>query len=317
MMRIRLRSSSRTAWFAAIVAALGIAPPAGAVIIDSGDGTGNTSAPPACPAPGSPVCGDPGWDHVGSTLSSLSVVYIRNRWILTANHVPVDSVVLNGATHAFVPGTEIRLDNGDGTFPDLKVWGIESDPGLPELPIRSNTNLPSGEVIMIGKGRNRGAATDSDDPTIWVAPPTPPATPIPGWLWDASKTKRWGVNVVVDAWLPDPLDTVSFYTVFDYTASSGHRTHEAHGTEGDSGGAVFAKQGNSWELAGTMFALARWDGHLNNSALRGEATIVADLSFYRDQILTLTAAEPIPEPDGLAGLGAGLLLLAALNRRRS
>jgi hypothetical protein len=64
-----------------------------------------------------------------------------------------------------------------------------------------------------------------------------------------------------------------------------------------------------------MFVLALYGGHLNNSVLRGEATIIADLSFYRDQILALTESEPIPEPDGLVGLAAGLLLLAVLGRR--
>lgn len=317
-MRVRSRQRSRVAWIPAAVAAIGLSLPAGAVIIDSGDGTGNTSAPPSCPAPGQPICGDPGWDHVGATLNDLSVVYIRNRWVLTANHVATNTVVLNGGNYALVPGSEIRLDNGDGTFPDLKLFGITPDPGLPELAIRSDTNLPSGAVIMIGKGRNRGDATDSDDPTVWQSPPNPPSSAIPGWLWGAGHAKRWGLNVVDGEWLPDPLDTVSFYTTFDYpTGPNNHQTHEAQGSVGDSGGAVFAKQGSTWELAGTMFALALYDGHLNNSVLHGEATIIADLSFYRDQILTITAAEPVPEPDGLAGLGAGLLLLALLQRRRS
>jgi hypothetical protein len=261
------------------------------------------------------VCGDPGWDHVGATINDLSVVYIRNRWVLTANHVNPNTVVLNGGNYAFVPGTEIQLDNGNNTYPDLKLFGITPDPGLPAIAIRANTALPSGPVIMIGKGRNRGNATDSDDPTVWQAPPAPPATPIPGWLWGAGNTKRWGVNVVEGDWLPDPLDTVSFYTNFDYPTDPDHQTHEAQGADGDSGGAVFAKDGNDWELAGTMFVLALYGGHLNNSVLRGEATIIADLSFYRDQILALTESEPIPEPDGLVGLAAGLLLLAVLGRR--
>jgi hypothetical protein len=311
-MRFRSDWSFSTAWLA-LATVVAMALPAGAVIIDTGDGTGNTSAPPACPS--NPVC-DPGWDHVGNTAGNLSVVYLRNRWVLTANHVASDTVILDGVPYAYVSGTSFQLDNGDGTFPDLKVFGITPDPGLPELAIRSNTNLPSNEVIMIGNGRNRGAATDSDDPAMWQAPPEPPAMPIPGWLWGAGRTKRWGVNVVEGDWLPDPFDTISFFTVFDYPTAPNYVMDEAQAASGDSGGAVFAKQGNSWELAGIMFLIALWDGHLNNSVLRDEVTIVADLSFYRDQILTLTEAEPVPEPHGLGGLGAGLALLATLGRRR-
>ena len=41
-----------------------------------GDGTGNVTAPPD----------DPGWDHLG-TKGGTTVVYVGNRWVLTAHHV--------------------------------------------------------------------------------------------------------------------------------------------------------------------------------------------------------------------------------------
>jgi len=149
-----------------------------------------------------------------------------------------------------------------------------------------------------------------------MAPPDPPDPPIPGWLWAGSKSKRWGLNRVTDLLFSDPADTVAFYSTFDYPSSLDHVEHESQAADGDSGGGVFAKQGNDWELAGIMFAVALHDGHLHNSALRGEATIIADLTHYRDQILDLTASEPVPEPGGAAGLAIGLALLAALGRRR-
>lgn len=281
---------------------LALAIPAGAVIIDSGDGTGNTTAP----------ADDPGWDYVGS-VNGLSAVYLRNGWVLTANHVGTGTVNLGGVDYAFVPGTRVRLDNGDGTHPDLIVFSIWPDPGLPELPIRSNTGLPVGKVIMIGRGTDRGPATDSDDPLIWQAPPDPPETPIPGWMKTAPNTKRWGENTVGGIWPGDPNDTVAFYTAFDYPGTQGHQAHEAQASAGDSGGAVFAKQGNTWQLAGIMLFVGLWEGHINNSVLRDEWTGAADLSFYRDQILDLTA---VPEPSGSSMLGSGALLLALLARQR-
>ena len=52
--------------------------PADALILDSGDGQGNTT-PPA---------DDPGWAHVGR-VTGPSGIYLGNGWVLTANHVTV------------------------------------------------------------------------------------------------------------------------------------------------------------------------------------------------------------------------------------
>jgi hypothetical protein len=285
----------------ALLAAL-LAFPAGAVIIDSGVGTGNTSAP----------ADDPGWDHVG-IRNGLCAIYLRNGWVLTANHVATGPVELGGVVYDAVPGSAVRIGNGDGTEADLKVFALTPDPGLPELPIRSNRNLPKGEVTLIGNGRNRGAATDSDDPTVWVPPPAHPQPAIAGYLWGSGRTLRWGRNIVAGEWPGDPDDTVAFYTIFDAPGSRNYTTHESQGAPGDSGGGVFAKQGGSWELAGIMYLIGLYDGQVANSALYGNWTGAADLSFYRDEILELTA---IPEPRGLLLLGPGLVFLATLGRRR-
>jgi hypothetical protein len=201
-------------FLAVTTAAALLALPAGAVIIDSGDGTGNTSAPAE----------DPGWVYVG-LRGNWTAVYLRNRWVLTANHVTTGPVELDGVVYDPVPGSDVRLDNGDGTYADLKLFAIDSDPGLPDLPIRASTNLPTRTVILIGHGRDRGAATDSDDPSVWVPPPDPPDPPIPGFKWAGTITLRWGENTVSDYWPGDPYNTVAFYTVFDPPGSPDHTAH--------------------------------------------------------------------------------------------
>ena len=50
------------------------AAPVQAVIIEGGDGTGNTSVP-------ADSLGDPGWSNVGH--GNDSCVYLGNRWVLT------------------------------------------------------------------------------------------------------------------------------------------------------------------------------------------------------------------------------------------
>jgi len=182
-----MHSPARSRAAATLLVTLLLSLPAAAVIIDSGDGTGNTTAPPD----------DPGWDHVG-VLGGAAVVYLRNGWVLTAAHVGLGSVSLGGTVYAAVPGSDIQLDNGEGTLADLVVFAITPIPPLPDLEIRANPALPTGEVIMVGHGSNRGVASDSDDPGIWTPPPDLPSPAIEGWYWGGAKAQRWGTNTVED-----------------------------------------------------------------------------------------------------------------------
>jgi hypothetical protein len=281
--------------------------PAQAVIIDSGDGTGNTAAPPV----------DPGFANVGRS-SGLSVVYLRNGWILTAAHVGIGDVVLDGTLYTAVPGSDIQLDDGGGTLADLVVFAITPIPPLPDLEIRANTSLPTGEVIMVGKGLKRGAATDSDDPGVWTAPPANPSPAIEGWYWGGSGVVRWGTNTVAGFWTFSPVGTESFYTIFDGVGAPDHTSDECQAASGDSGGALFAKDGPDWELAGTLWAIAGFAGQNSaTSALRGNATLAADLSFYRDDINAITAVPvPVPEPAMALQLLTGSAFVAWASRRR-
>lgn len=279
--------------------------PAAAVIIDSGDGTGNTTAPPD----------DPGWENVGSS-SGFPVVYLRNGWILTAAHVGIGDVLLDSLVYTAVPGSDIQLDNGDGTFADLVLFSITPLPTVPDLTVRTNTSLPSGDIMLVGKGRDRGTASDTDDPGIWTPPPSNPTPAIEGWYWSStSSSMRWGTNTVAGAWTLGAPDTKSFYTLFDDPASVNHTAHESQAANGDSGGAVFAQDGLDWELAGIMWAIATFSGqNPNTSALRGNVTVIADLSFYATDINAITAT--VPEPALLLQLLAGAGAIAALNQRR-
>ena len=173
---------------------------------------------------------------------------------------------------------------------------------------------------MIGNGRDRGAVTDTDDPAVWVPPPAPPNPPKNGYLWLGSKTLRWGTNRIGGAWLPGPSDTVSWFTYFDESGFQ-HTTHEAQASEGDSGGAVFVKNGGVWELMGILHTISAWpgdtpeSGQQAGSALYGNATAIADLSFYRGDLMDLTSV-PVPEPGGTLMLASGVAFLLTAGRRR-
>ena len=264
---------------AVVVLALAWGAPAAAVIIASGDGTGNTSAP----------ADDPGWDNVGKLFVAaggyyLNGVYLGNGWVLTAAHVGEGDIILDGTTHRAVPGSGVRLVTGETDPADLLLFRIETDPALPALEIASEA--PSGDLVMIGKGRNRGAFTDDY------------CGGTNGWLWGAGSTMRWGTNRVYQTGI-ESSGTLLFSTSF----SEGNQTdHEAQAASGDSGGAVFVKNGTTWELAGIISMIAFCQG---GAAIYGDFTYSADLSFYWDQIDTI-ASVPACD-DGFDQDGDGLV----------
>ncbi len=242
--------------------------PAEALILDSGDGQGNTSAP----------ADDPGWAHVGM-VSGPTGIYLGNGWVLTANHVFVSNPIFGGIQYPVVPGSTVQLSNPDTSLADLKVFRIDPSPALPLLKIRSTSPANNANVTMIALGLSRGAATS------WMG--------INGYLWGSTGGMRWGTNRVAGASF---IGTWSFNTTFTKITQGG-TTHEAQGADGDSGGAVFIKNGSTWELAGVLLAVGSFIGQPAATALYGNGTYAADLSVYRAQLIPLTRPECANEVD--------------------
>jgi len=232
-----------------------------AVIIETGDGTGNVTAPPD----------DPGWDHLG-TKGGTTVVYVGNRWVLTAHHVGAGDVVILGQTYSAVPGSTVRFENPDTSQADLIVFKIFGDPGLPPLNVANFTPWFNAPLTLIGYGRNRGAATS------WMG--------IDGYEWGSGRAMRWGTNEVADT-LVTVLDTQSFSATFTDPVAPSATADEAAGADGDSGGAVFVKASGAWYLVGTIFAISEYEGQPSNTSLYGNKVYAAALSFYRDDILSV------------------------------
>lgn len=290
-----------------VIAIVVAATPARAVIIDTITGTGNTSAP----------TDDPGWANVGVRGIGTGV-YLGNRWVLTASHVGAGSITLGGTSYAVQAGTAFTLDNagasGKSTNTDLVMFQLTTDPGLPTLSIASATPANGSGVTMIGSGRDRGAfktwlVDTGTIPFVWTENNVNPNAG--GYAWATSRAMRWGTNAIsgTGVWLNAGFgDSYSVRTTFNDFAGD---SSEGQAAESDSGGGVFHKNGSSWELAGIMLAVDSLSGQPANTAVFGNNTFIADLSYYRPQIVAV-----VPEPAALAMLAAGAVALACWHRRR-
>ena len=299
-----VRGARRCGLLALCVLCLGA--PGSAVVIATGDGSGNTSAPPD----------DPGWAAVG-LAGGLTGVYLGNGWVLTASHVGERAITFEGVTYQPVVGSKIQMMTSEAYTADLIVYQIEGDPDLPAI-VLAQTPPVAGvdQVILIGQGWNREATLTNWTSSFTEAPPGPIV--YSGYKRATGRALRWGQDVVTET---DRLialaghNTHSFLSRFD--ASGSDVPDEAHAVNGDSGGAVFLKRGGSWELVGILFARTSETDQPVDTAVFGNESVSVDISFYRDQILDATAP-PIPVLP-LAALTAlsGALLVSARAALRS
>ncbi len=248
-----------------------------AVIIETGDGTGNVSAPPD----------DPGWANL-ATRNDLTAVYLGRRWLLTANHVGAGDVVLEGQTYSPVPGSAIQFENPDTSKADLMVFKIFGDPGLPPLEIPSSPPVVGDPLIAIGNGLNRGSATSFMG--------------LGGYNWGTGDAVRWGTNIVSEIDIMVGT-TYSFAATFTDPLDPSATADEAAGANGDSGGGAFIKVGGDWYLAGTIFAISQYTDQPSTTSIYGNKLFAVDLSFYRDDILAVIEQKSCS--DGLDDDGDG------------
>jgi hypothetical protein len=216
---------------------------------------------------------DPGWAHVGRR-GRTSAIYLGDGWVLTARHAGFGDVVFDAVTYPALPGSWIQLDalGGDGAKADLVLFRIDPAPNLPALPLGEKSPAFASRVLLIGYGRGRS------EPLEWQG--------IPGFRWGPESVKRWGTNRVYSNDL-DIAGPNSITRCFQMDFSHHGTVHEAQATTGDSGGAVFAKRGGEWRLAGVLLSIGSVPGQHFHTSLYGNTTNAADLSYYRRQILRI------------------------------
>ncbi len=252
------------------------------VLIATGDGSGNTTAP----------ADDPGFANVG-ILASGSAIYLGDGWVLTAAHVydnpsgTPTQTWFNGSDYANVPNSGVQLANPAGVglspYSDLEMYRLATSPPLPSLAINSTAPEVGWQVTMIGDGRDR----TNDQLEYWTPTWQPSTVPtsLAGDQWGNMPDLRWGTNVIS---FPSTTQGIGLNSemAFTTTFNQNGTPYEAQGTPGDSGGAVFHQDPSTgqWTLAGVMFEAGTLPSQPWGTSIFGDTTSSADLSVYRTEI---------------------------------
>jgi len=273
---------------------------------------------------------DPGFYNVGS-VGSGAALYLGNNWVLAANHVtlgatsfsfpdPANSANIVTGTYNIVSNSGVVLNNNSGpqqgTKSDLIMYRIDpasspyGSPNLPQPILAQAAPVFTDSVVGVGRGVDRQSSLtywDNHMPT-WNTTTAGSAVHT-GYITDGPQYMRWGDNQVslTDqtynlGTVAKPVYVQSFTTMFD-RAGSGATANEFQATLGDSGGGVFHKGADGiWTLTGMIDGLTLLTGQPYPSpqtAVFGDMSIIADLYFYRSQILALNPLIGDANTDGI------------------
>jgi len=265
---------------AALLIACFLSAPTFAVVISAATDIANVKAP----------ANDPGWLNVGE-VGGGSAVYLGRGWVITAEHVEGNVFTLSdGRSFTASADYNYRVKNtGRPAAPDLRMFRLTQDPGLPAVSLATTAPTVGTQVMMIGSGTDRAAMlrgwnlAAAGQSVQWTET-APLGADVLGYHLVNGSTKRWGLNVVSNNSAYRPSDaTQVFMTSFDREGT----TFEAQATPGDSGGGVFIGSDGGWLLAGLMITSQPLNGQPEDIVTYGSQSAMADMAYYRNDILSM------------------------------
>lgn len=243
-----IRSRGLILWLA-VGAMFGSGIPARAVIFFTTDDPAYNTSAPSGDLAGS------GWQFQGQWGGFLGTP-IAGSYFITASHVGGavgDRFIFAGITYSTTemfddPNSDLRIWRVCGTFPAFAA-------------LYANRDEVGKGLVVFGRGTLRGSP---------VVVSSLLGDELKGWRWAASDgAPRWGENRVGsvangDAILPLlGVNTGGVGELLKASFDANGGPNEAHLSGGDSGGAVFIKDGSIWKLAAINYGV---DGPYNVSA---------------------------------------------------
>ncbi|HWM25439.1 MAG TPA: hypothetical protein VNP98_11480 [Chthoniobacterales bacterium] len=229
----------------------------GVLLFRSGDPAANTTEPTGALA-GS------GWQYQGRFGNFLGTA-IAPHYFITAKHLGT------GPPHFVFHGVNYTvLDSFPDPASDLRIFRVAET--LPVYaPLYTRSDELGQNLVVIGRGTQRG-----EDRVV--------NGQLRGWLYGPSdNVQRWGENQV------SSVLGGMIRVLFD----QGGLPHEAHISDGDSGGAVFLKDGSVWKLAGINSDVDRFASGPDGGGPYSAALFDMRGSYRSDGTL-VTGDTPVP-----------------------
>ena len=232
------------------------------IFYSTGDPNYNTTAP-------SGPLTNSGWQYEGIWGGFLGTPIAR-KYFITAEHIlgqVGDPFLFRGVVYQTTavyddPDSDLRIWRICGTFPDYAQ-------------IYTSTNEVGQSCVVIGRGTQRGEPVTTTNLLGIVTH---------GWQWGPyDGVIRWGENAVSGRIDGNILFGIVLGDLLQAAFDADGGSNECHLSFGDSGGALFIKDGPVWKLAGINYAV---DGPYNttNTGSGFEAAIFDGAGLYATDI---------------------------------
>jgi hypothetical protein len=224
--RFRLAHRAMDCLFWCLVLLSSVCPSEAVLFYSTGDPAHNTNAPTG-------VLTNSGWQYQGA-WSTFSGTIIGSNSFITAKHVGGavgDSFTFQGVEYP-------ALAYYDDPDSDLRIWRVSGQFNA-FAPLYSKRDERGKYLVVIGRGTQRGAEVRLKNK-------------LRGWQWGlGDSVQRWGQNRVGSLLDGGPGTGDLLRAAFD----AGAGRNEAELSAGDSGGAVFIKDGRTFKLAAINYAV--------------------------------------------------------------
>lgn len=205
-----------------------------------------------------------GWQYEGNFGNFLGTA-IAPHYFVTAKHLGTSPTQFfyRGVNYAIVrsfadSGSDLRIFEVEGTLPIY-------------APLYTRSDEVGQHLVVIGRGTQRGAGREVNGQ-------------LRGWEYGPADTvQRWGENEVAR------IVRGALYALFDQAGLP----QESHLSAGDSGGAVFLKDGGAWKLAGINSDIDTFTSGTDRGGPYS-AAMFDERGSYRSDGTLVTGRAPVP-----------------------